>query len=418
VITSRSATLVAYRAVSDVAGKGAFFLITIAAARRLTGEAFGVFSLASTIGWIAAVVTDFGIQLHLARSVAQHPADASRLLGAWLRVRLWTAAVALSLIGGILAATGSAGQYATAILLLAGVYVTNGVIEFYYYFYRGLSRSDIESTLTLCQRGATLALALVALWWRPTLDALAIAMLLPAAAALVYSAWRASLLGRAAAHGGLAPPAASIEPSLVWSEVWPIGTGIVLSALYFRSDVFLVQWWSGTTAVGLYSSVFRLVEALRLFPAAAIAVALPSLCRATNLRPAVQLSTALTGFAAATAAALWVAAGWLVPLLYGEPYAPAAPVFRVLLLAFPLMSLNYALTHQLIGWNGHRTYAALCGAALFVNISLNVKLIPAFSILGAAWSTVLTEIVITAGSVAALSMGRRTTARLAVLGEW
>src|SRR5213079_1858632 len=50
-------------------------------------------------------------------------------------------------------------------------------------------------------------------------------------------------------------------------DVWPIGAGIVLSALYFRIDVFLVQLWSGTEAVAMYNAVFRLVEALRLFPA-------------------------------------------------------------------------------------------------------------------------------------------------------
>ena len=45
-------------------------------------------------------------------------------------------------------------------------------------------------------------------------------------------------------------------------------------------------------------------------------------------------------------------------------------------MAFPLMSLNYALTHQLIGWHGHRAYAAMCALALVFNVALNVKLIP------------------------------------------
>ena len=77
----RQAALVAYRAASDLAGKGAFFLVTLVAARRLSQDAFGLFSLGTTVGWIAAVATDFGIQLHLAREVAQRPGDAPRLLG-------------------------------------------------------------------------------------------------------------------------------------------------------------------------------------------------------------------------------------------------------------------------------------------------------------------------------------------------
>jgi O-antigen/teichoic acid export membrane protein len=185
-------------------------------------------------------------------------------------------------------------------------------------------------------------------------------------------------------------------------DVWPIGAGIVLSALYFRIDVFLVQLWSGTESVALYNAVFRLVEALRLFPAAVLAVALPSLVRAGDLRPLTRVALPITGFAVAVAAVLWIAAGWLIPFLYGAPYQPAVPAFRVLLLSFPLMSLNYALTHQLVGWDGQRVYAAICALALAINVGINTRLIPAWSIDGAAWATLATEMVLTAGCGVAL----------------
>jgi O-antigen/teichoic acid export membrane protein len=110
----------------------------------------------------------------------------------------------------------------------------------------------------------------------------------------------------------------------------------------------------------------------------------------------------ITGFAITAAAVLWIAAGWLIPFLYGAPYAPAVPAFRVLLLSFPLLSLNFALTHQLVGWDGQRAYAGLCALALVVNVALNARLIPLWSIEGAAWATLGTEIVLTVGCGIAL----------------
>jgi hypothetical protein len=41
----RGAKLVAYRAFSDFAGKGSLFVITVVAARQLSQQAFGLFSL-------------------------------------------------------------------------------------------------------------------------------------------------------------------------------------------------------------------------------------------------------------------------------------------------------------------------------------------------------------------------------------
>ena len=411
----RRAWLIAYKTLADLAGKGSLFVITVVAARRLSPEAFGVFSLGSTLGWIVAVVSDCGIQLHLARAVARHPDDAARLLGAWLRVRLWTAAGALAIVAIGLAA-GWRSSAAAPMAVLAAVYACSGLIELLHYFYRGLSRSDIESSLTLWQRGGTLVCGLAALAWKPDVTVVAIAMLMPVAITLAISLRISRRVARgrvAAAQGFPGPPqrdgreGGSPASWIVFrSDVWPIGAGIVLSALYFRIDVFLVQLWSGTEAVALYNAVFRLVEALRLFPAAVLAVVLPSLVRAGDRRPLARVAMPITAFAIAVSAALWMAAGRLIPLLYGSPYAPAVPAFRVLLLSFPLLSLNYALTHQLVGWNGQRAYAGLCGLALAVNVALNARLIPLWSIEGAAWATLGTELVLTAGCGAALWMMR------------
>jgi O-antigen/teichoic acid export membrane protein len=404
-VNRRQVALVAYRAFSDVAGKGAFFLVTLVAARRLSQDAFGLFSLGTTVGWIAAVATDFGIQLHLARAVAQRPEDAARLLRAWLRVRLWTSVVALASVGAGLALVKPASEFSWAILLFTLIYVVNGLIEFLHYFYRGIARSDVESTLTLWQRTAMLTLAMAALWWRPDVTVLGIAMAVPALATFLYSS---RLAGRLASAVNSSPsgPRDDVDvsnPRGAIGSVIPIGAGIVLSALYFRIDVFLVQASQGTAAVGLYNAVFRLVEALRLFPAAVLAVALPMIFQATSRDVLLRLSSVLTAAAVVVSAVLWVGADTAIPLLYGSRYATAVPAFRVLLLAFPLMSLNYALTHQLIGWHGHRAYAVMCGLALIFNVGGNLKLIPLMGIVGAAWSTVATELVITLGSILALA---------------
>ncbi len=393
--------LVAYRALSDLIAKGAFFIVTVMAARRLSPEELGVFALGSTMGWIVAVASDFGMQLHLSRAVAQQPERAHHLLSDWLRIRVGTAFGALLVLALGLTLSGAGGAYGPAVLLLAIAYAFGGLAEFLNYFYRGLARTDIESTLTVAQRLGTLALAAAALWRAPDVTTLALALLVPAVMTFAYSlstAWRLSASGVSyPANKGLA-----ISRSL--GDVLPIGAGILLSALYFRVDLLLLGMWEGPVAVGRYNAVFRLIEALRLFPAAVVAVSLPTLFRAANPRPLLKTSTSVTLFAVGISLVLWTMAGPIVDAVYGPGFAEAVPAFRVLLVGFPLMSLNYVLTHQLIGWHGHRAYAVICLAALVLNVSLNSRLIPSLSILGAAWATVWTEVAITAGC--ALALGR------------
>jgi O-antigen/teichoic acid export membrane protein len=394
--------LVAYKAFADFLSKGSVFAVTVLAARRLSAADFGVFALGSTVGWLLGVATDFGIQMHLARSVARTPSRSGHLLRRWLRVRIRTTTIGLVVVGAGAVALSPSVQFATAVVLFACVYATIGIVELLNYLYRGLSRTDVESSLTMWQRGGSLALAAIALALTTDVRVLALALLLPALASAAWSLWFARRLAGPAEIDRLGE---SAEPSIAVEfrrDVFPVGAGIVLSAIYFRVDVLLVEMWAGIEAVGRYNAVFRLIDALRLFPAAVLAVQLPMLCRAVDWRPVARVSASVTGFAMAATALVWASAGWLVPLAYGDRYAAAVPAFRILALSFPLMSLNFALTHQLIGWDRQRAYAAICGAALVANLALNAWLIPSLSIDGAAWATLGTEVFLTLACAAAL----------------
>src|SRR4051812_4607492 len=101
-----AALLFAYKVAADLAGKASVFVVTIVAARLLSTEAFGIFSLATTLGWLVAVVTDSGMQLHIARAIARRPDHAAPLLRAWMRVRLSTAAAAVVIVAIAAAAGG------------------------------------------------------------------------------------------------------------------------------------------------------------------------------------------------------------------------------------------------------------------------------------------------------------------------
>jgi O-antigen/teichoic acid export membrane protein len=154
--------------------------------------------------------------------------------------------------------------------------------------------------------------------------------------------------------------------------------------------------------VGGYNAVFRLVEAARLLPAAVMAVTFPLLVNATDTGLVQRIGGWLT--LAGAAAALISAAGahLIVTTIYGVPYGYTASAFAVLSLALPLFFLNYALTHQVIGWDGQRAYLWITAAALAGNIAANLLLVPSRGIVGAAIATVLTELVVTAGCVLAL----------------
>jgi O-antigen/teichoic acid export membrane protein len=204
-------------------------------------------------------------------------------------------------------------------------------------------------------------------------------------------------------HRGAEPNALAV------GEYAPVGLGILLSALYFRSDVYFVEWWHGLEAVGIYNGAFRLVDAVRLFPAALLAVQYPLMCRATDLRPLRGLVAGLAAAGGLAACATYAGAESLLATLYGDRFIDAAPALQMLAFAVPLFFINYGLTHQVIAWDGQRAYLLIAAAALVANVAGNVTLIPQGGIWGAALATTLTEIVVTCGCGYVLLAGRSSS---------
>ena len=388
------------------------FVITIVAARQLNPDPFAIMALAMTTGWLLGVATDCGLSMHLARETARHPRHHRQLLFDAIALRAGLAFLAATLVALATPALVPA-HWRMQFLVIVIAQLAGAVIETVAHYFRGLQRTDIEAAIHTSQRVVTLVWSLIVLLvWR-RLDYLGVALLVPALAAMVIAMWVAARLS--SRDLTLDPGQPSLTTSTFFRDVLPLGAAVLISALYFRCDVYFIQQWHGFQPVGGYNAAFRLIEALRLLPAAAMAVTFPMLARATDMRQLRSIAGVLTAIGVALAVVCAAGGAWIIPAVYGDGYAYAAPAFSILALALPLFFLNYALTHQVIGWDGQRAYLAIVTFALVANVAANVALIPSLGIAGAAVSTVITEVVVTIGCVAALPGLRAEPSRRAIV---
>ena len=394
---------IAFKAFADAGGKAVMLVITVVAARRLNADPFGVLAFAMATGWLLGVATDAGLSMHLARETARHPHHGRRFLIEILSLRAGLAFFAATLT--VLATPYFVPQHwRLQFVLVMTAQLCGAVIETIAHYFRGLQRSEIESAIHLAYRLTMLTLAMAVLWWWRRLDYLGVAMLVPAVIAMLVSLGMALKLSGA---GSGEPGAATLTVSRFFRDIFPLGAAVLISALYFRIDVYFIQQWHGFQPVGGYNAAFRLVEALRLLPAAVMAVTFPMLVQSSDIQLVRTIGGRLATAGLLLAIVCAAGATVIVPLIYGESYAYTAPAFAVLSLALPLFFLNYALTHQVIGWDGHRAYLAIVTLALAGNIAANVLLVPTRGIVGAAIATVLTELIVTAGCIFVLRANLR-----------
>ena len=85
---------------------------------------------------------------------------------------------------------------------------------------------------------------------------------------------------------------------------------------------------------------------------------------------------------------------YLVPLFFGEAYLQAIPLVQILIFCIPIKFLASSVEMPLFTRNYMPTKTFIMGTVAFVNITLNIYLIPLYSFYGAAVSTLISELLL------------------------
>jgi O-antigen/teichoic acid export membrane protein len=436
-------------------------------AGTLGAATLGDYDLAALlVGQYLVVFTEFGLGVLLTREVAREPGAARRLFGVTLSLRLLLIGLgavpaALLVVGlyGLLGQLGlgkamtPAGQQAIAVLLLTllpGAY--SGAVTA---LYNAGERMEVPALIELVTAALnflariaaiTLGLGILGLAWA----AVAVSCI---TAAIFFGLQRRDFF----------PPALAwdrAEMRALLPLALPLMLNNLLSAIFFRFDVFIVRAFGGTQAellVAQYTRPYQLLNLALIVPPAVTFAVFPLLARrAAGERAALadaqdrtlQLLIILAFPMAMGLALLAHDLIWLFTRSQFGDYQPSVAVLAILAWFLPLSFANGLLQYVLIAVNRQAaiTRAFLIGAGF--NLIANLLAIPATSLLlgrpewglyAAAAITILSELVLylvfrplLAGeglaprllamawrpALAALAMGAAMLAVMGLVGGW
>ncbi|MEW5545624.1 oligosaccharide flippase family protein [Pseudomonas soli] len=172
---------------------------------------------------------------------------------------------------------------------------------------------------------------------------------------------------------------------------------LLFQQLILRSDYLFIGALLGSTALGHYAMASAAAELLLIVPEA---VTTPLMKRLLQQDAGMERITPLALRLTATVmlgACLGMAliGHWLIVTLFGADYAPAYPALLALLPG--LLGLCYAsiLRLDLLGKNRPGTVSLMMGAGAALNLVLNILLIPAWGIVGAAAASSIAYLAVT-----------------------
>jgi O-antigen/teichoic acid export membrane protein len=190
------------------------------------------------------------------------------------------------------------------------------------------------------------------------------------------------------------PPLGDVLRSRIrWSEYrtmlgfsTTIHVGNLTQFFNYRLDAFIVNYFLGTAAVGLYVTSSVLGETLWLLSASMASVLLPTLAGQHEKSKEIAVKAAVATFAVSVAGgvAAFLAGPFLIVLLFGEKFAGSIEPFLILIPGVVIFSITNVLATYLTGAGKPGYNAAIAFISFLFTVIFDILLIPRYGISGAA----------------------------------
>lgn len=359
--------------------------------RRMTLEAYGLYTALYTLLGVAVILAGFGLDTWLLRQ-ASAPETLRIQTRRVFSLRLYATLVLMALGCVFLFFNGEPGMTLPLILAAGAGLLLEQMLTTGFSALRAAVRNQAAAILQVVAAGAFILL----LWLLGGRGGISVgfATLCRLAAGGVGISLMIWLLRDRLALGW--------APHAFWKlakEARVYFAADLLANITLKADLTMITLLIGSTAAGLYNPALTIINTTFIVPAVAAQVLLPIIVRPTLPRREFVLIINLSVVASLVYGVAWFAlllwqAPWIIHLIFAQQYLAAAPLLQIMSLIPLMKSLNFCSATVMLAHDAQVLRTKLQTAGALANVLGNLVAIPLFGLVGAAWVNLLTELVL------------------------
>ena len=180
----------------------------------------------------------------------------------------------------------------------------------------------------------------------------------------------------------------------------PLGAAAIAISVYYSIDTVLLGLFRSPNEVAYYAAAYRIILPILALAGAVGTVAIPRLSLLEAADPgsadeaAARLSRQMILWALPVAVGGAIVAGPLVRTVYGPDFTPAELPFRILIFSVLTVYTNAAFAFLMLAEHRDRRYLMATATGAILNVGLNVVVIPVAGMIGAAVTTMVSEVAV------------------------
>lgn len=181
---------------------------------------------------------------------------------------------------------------------------------------------------------------------------------------------------------------------------WPLGVVFIVNNMYFKIDSIILFVLKGAAPVGIYTVAYKILDVTAFIGAYFASALKPTFSKDIKCNPDAVGSVVGKGLLIMLAVSLPITMSCIafskeiINFLSNESFESGAAALVLLSLTLPLIYMDTLLGEILLAQDRRKLLIRVAIFILLFNLTLNLILIPIYSFMGAAFVTVLSELVL------------------------
>jgi O-antigen/teichoic acid export membrane protein len=369
------------------------FFLMIYAARVLGVEKYGVFSYAFALVGLFAVSMDLGISRYSVQQLSRDHTKIPVFMGGSLMVKAVLICFGLSLIMSTGLIMHRDKETMSILIILASYVALDSLTMTFTSVFQAVQRMSYQAILVSISNIVMSLMGFLFLYLMPNVLLFSVIYLFGGLLRLILVSWWCIRM-----YGA---PHWVIDfgfcRNLLRKGI-PFSLVTIFVTIYYYIDTIILSAYSGNDVVGYYSAAYRLLEAPLFLVAAFTTAIFPAASKLFVENKQHLKSIVSIGFQKAlvfsSLLSLIIAffSDELIAVLYGTKYQQSSVVLSILIFSVAIIMPSTILGTTIRAIDKQVVSAWVTGIGAALNIVLNLIFIPRFSLIGAACTTVFTEL--------------------------
>lgn len=386
------------RVVEVVLGVITLGLIT----RYLGSEGFGTYTTVLAFVQLFAIIVDFGLYLTLLREIAANPnSETERITKNIFTIRVITIFITLLVAIVAVSATSFGSEIKWGVAALSvGFFFVSLTSTLTALFQKNLRMLWI-AWLNVASKAVLLATTLLVIYYHADLQALFYSSSLSSALPFLFIAF---LVRRLPSPVRIGFAFDFMYWRSIFSKTWPLALTTALNLIYFKADTVILSLFQNQESVGLYGASYRVVEIITTFPHMFLGLVMPLMTAAwvaqdiSRLQKIWERAFVFFCFLALPMVAGSLVAGQpLMVLVAGPDFVQSGAILKILMVATAAIFFGSLYNYMVIVVDKQRAIIKYFLLVAIISLIGYLICIPLFSYWGAAWMTVVSEVLMVIG---------------------